>query len=69
MKITIIAVVDVPESLWSRSDEDMLQDATEQLGEWRTHDDLGRFATEVRFVTVAPGVSALAVQAGAEEES
>lgn len=64
--ITIIAVIELPDVLDIRSDEDLRQDVSEHLGTWRTHDDLGRFACDVTFASVSDGVSTAAVEAEAE---
>ena len=69
MKLTILAVVDVPDVVANRSNDALLDDVATALGAWRTHDDVGRFSANVQFATVARGVSDAAEKAGYDHSS
>ena len=68
--LTLIAVLEVPEEVRARSDDDLLLDASKGLlgNGWPTHEDGPCFIAEPAFVTVRRGVSDEAVAAGAVQE-
>jgi hypothetical protein len=69
-QLTVLAVVLVPPEVASRTDEDLIDDATRMLGDaWLADDgdDVRRYATSVDFVSIHRGVSPAAREAGAED--
>lgn len=66
--ITIVAVLKIqPIPMALRSDEDDLRDVSKMLSEWLTHDDIGRYGTDVQFCSVNEGLTEPARLAGAGE--